>query len=255
MNLAQLLEPLSAEALRESYFGRRAWLKVPRRDQPPDGLLSLEALEARLNDGCATLANLAIIDARGVKLRRDVVYQRQQSGAAWTPEFVRKRLLEERLRAGCTVVLHNMTHISPAMGRLAAEIEAAFEGHQADVHVYVSAVANSSGFQAHCDIPQHKLYLQLFGSTDWTVFRGKHEQRALTPAQADAHLEVDFRATLRPGSVLYLPPGVFHRVTNPSGPRVSISIPFCPADGAARVDRHHVPLRAILTGDADHSST
>ncbi|MEM9693282.1 MAG: cupin domain-containing protein [Myxococcota bacterium] len=245
MKLAKALGPLPVDELKRRYFGRRALVLSPNVGNPLAGLVTLEQIEARLNDGVASLSRVTAIGRDGHKLDAEAIYKRQPVNC-WQNVFLRKARIKQLLEDGHSLVMHNMTQLNRELGELVADIEAAFVGHQADAHLYISPQARSSGYQAHKDTPQHKLYFQVMGTTQWTVFRGDHEKRALTPEEASAHLEVDFDASVTPGTVLYLPPGVFHRATNPEGPRVSVSIPFYPIEGSLPVDRTHIPLRALM---------
>lgn len=248
MKLADVLAPLTVADFEDRYFARRALVRVAE-DNPFGALLTLDELEARLNDGCANLVDLAVIGRDGVKLPHSDIYAKQ-TGRAWTPMFLRKARFREYLEQGLSCVLHNMSHITPRTAELVASIEDTFPGYQADVHVYVSPRASATSFRVHRDQPQHKLYLQLVGKTDWTVYRGRHEAVAMSVEEAERHLAVDFQVTLTEGSVLYLPPGVYHRVENPWGPRVSLSVPFYESSLAQKVDRSHVPLAALFRAGA-----
>ncbi|HSC88527.1 MAG TPA: cupin domain-containing protein [Polyangiaceae bacterium] len=247
MRLASALGPISLEVLREKYWGRKSLLLVPQGGvNPLEGLVTLEELEVRLNDGCASMTNLAVIGPDGGKLPRERLYHRQV-GPCWTPEFLRKREVAQHLANGASFVLHNMTHVNPRVAQLISDIETEFPDFAADAHLYVSPRPGATGYRVHKDEPQHKLYFQVFGSTQWTVYKGQHAQRALSADEARTHLTVDFEAELPPGSVLYMPPGVFHKATNPTGPRLSLSVPIAPRLGAQAVDRHHIPLVRLMT--------
>jgi ribosomal protein L16 Arg81 hydroxylase len=248
MKLQHCLGPLSVADLREKYWGKRCLLLKPQGQNPLEELLTLEELEVRLNDGCATMTQLSVIGPDGGKLSHDELYHRQ-AGPAWAPEFLKKRDVHGWLAEGRSFVMHNMTHINPRIAELVADIEQAFPDFGADVHLYVSPSARATGYRTHKDEPQHKIYLQVMGSTSWTVYRGQAQKRALDEAETRRHLTIDFEAQLTPGSVLYMPPGVFHRATNPDGPRLSVSIPIAPRLGVVPVDRHHIPLRTLM-GDA-----
>jgi ribosomal protein L16 Arg81 hydroxylase len=143
-----------------------------------------------------------------------------------------------------------MTAINPEVEELIADIESTFDGVQADAHVYVSPRARSSGYQVHRDTPQHKIYLQVLGTTEWTVYRGSDPRRGMPVEEAERLLAVDFRAKMTPGSILYMPPNVFHRAENPYGPRISLSIPFNRVPGSLQVDREHISIAQALRATA-----
>lgn len=241
MKLARALGALSGEDLKERYWGKRPVVLRPNEGNPLAGLVTVEEVEVRLNDGCATATNLAVIEPSGAKVAPSALYHKQL-GPSWSPYFLKKRDLLQHLARGSSFVMHNMTHINPRVAELVADIEATFPDFEADVHLYVSPRAGATGYLVHKDEPQHKIYLQVEGETQWTVYRGAHQKRALSREEAATVLSVDFEVRMTPGSVLYLPPGVFHHATNPSGPRLSVSIPISPRVGVLPVDRTHIPL-------------
>ncbi len=246
MKLQTALGPLLLQDLKEKYWGKKSVVLVAKHGNPLAGLLSLEEVETRLNDGCATLTNLSVIAQTGNKLPHDALYHRQ-AGPSWAPEFLKKSALHQLLAQDHSFVMHNMTHITPRVAELVADIESHFPDFAADVHLYVSPRKGATGYRAHKDEPQHKIYLQIVGSTSWRVFSGTHAKKALTEEETREHLKVNFEATLTPGSVLYMPPGVFHQASNPEGPRLSVSIPIAPRNaGVVPVDRHHVPLAQLM---------
>ncbi|MEM6295913.1 MAG: cupin domain-containing protein [Myxococcota bacterium] len=244
MRLRDVIAPVTPADFRATYFGRQCFL-VKRSKNPLEGLVSIETIEARLNDGVASRHGLAVIGPDGAKLPAAQIHA-PQPGPAWSAGFVRKRHVAGLLEQGCSFVLHNMSSITPGVEELIREVEGLGARVQADVHIYVSPRANASGYNVHRDTPQHKLYIQLHGSTDWTVYKGTDPRRAMPVEDAEATLRVDFRARLRPGSVLYMPPGVFHRATNPDGPRISLSIPFYESPASVPVDRTPLRLRSLF---------
>lgn len=235
MKLADVIRPVPVEDFRAKYFGKQCFL-VQRKANPLAGLLSLRDIEARLNDGVASAHGLALIGPDGVKLPAAEFHTRQ-TGQAWCPGFVAKEHVKSRLAQGCSFVMHNMSSITPAVEGLIREVEGLGDRVQADLHIYVSPRANATAYNVHRDQPQHKLYIQLIGSTDWVVYKGTDPRRAMSVEDAAKVLRKDFAARLGPGSVLYMPPGVFHHATNPAGPRVSLSIPFYESPSSLAVDR------------------
>jgi mannose-6-phosphate isomerase-like protein (cupin superfamily) len=244
MKLAELLGPTLVEQFIARTFGVRAWVQL-RNDATAQPLLSLEELDTRVNDGTASLSALAVIGPDGAKLPPEALFVRQP-GPAWAPHFLRKSRLGALLRGGHSCVLHNMSQITPRVAELIESVEEAFPGYQADAHIYFSPSAGATGFDVHRDQPQHKFYVQLHGSTHWTVYRGSDPAISMKPDEAAARLAVDFEVRLTPGSVLYLPPGVFHRVESRDGARVSLSIPFYESPLALKVDRTRVPVAELL---------
>lgn len=248
MRLADVLGPVGVDTFRERHLGRQPFVL-----RPPPGvhrfadLVTLEQIEARFNDGCASDVSLQAIGRDGRKLDPSELVV-AQTGTAWSRRFLDRARVAALLAEGCSFVMHNCSQITPQMDALLADVEALLPSCQADVHVYLSPAASASGYEVHKDVPQHKLYLQLHGTTAWTLYGGTHPARSMSVEAAREALTVDAEVELGPGALLYLPPGVFHRATNPYGPRVSLSIPFYSSPGARPVDRTPIPLASMLRG-------
>lgn len=244
MKLLDIIRPLSVDEFRDRFFGRQCVL-IKRKRNHLESLLSLAEIEARLNDGVGTQHSLAVIGADGRKLPPAEVHVKQ-TGQAWSSSFVAKHKVKALLSDGCSFVLHNMSAATPRVESLIREVESLGDRVQADAHVYVSPKAGATGYQVHKDEPQHKLYIQLYGSTEWVVYKGQDSRRSMSTQEAESKLTVDFAATLTAGSVLYMPPGVFHRACNPHGPRVSLSIPFYESPQSTPVDREPLDLVSLF---------
>jgi ribosomal protein L16 Arg81 hydroxylase len=154
----------------------------------------------------------------------------------------------DKLKNHHSFVMHNMTQINRNIAEIADSIEDEFPGFHTDLHIYISPRPSSTGYNVHRDSPQHKIYIQLIGTTNWTIYKGQNEARAIPLAEAEKVLEVDFRSELTPGSAIYMPPDVFHHVVNGNGPRVSLSFPFTHDPSRVRMDRTHIPFKSIFEG-------
>jgi len=192
-------------------------------------LLSLKEIENKLNDGCACHFNLSIIDENGEKISGLDMYE---PNTGWAVASLKKKKVAQLIESGHGFVMHNMTQINQKISALIDSVEEEFEDHFADLHVYISPTKNATSFKIHKDYPQHKIYIQLFGISNWTIFSGTVEEGLKQAMQTDLH----------PGHVLYLPPGMYHKVTNREGPRISLSIPFMRHDELNKMDRTHISL-------------
>lgn len=249
MRLADLLGPVGLDTFRARHLGRQALVLRPCAGVHRFAdLVTLEEIEARFQDGCAADVALQAIGRDGRKLDASALVV-AQTGTAWTRRFLDKARIAALLAEGCSFVMHNCSQLNPAVDALIADVEGLLPSCQADVHVYLSPSANASGYEVHRDVPQHKLYLQLHGTTAWTLYRGTHPARSMSVEAARRTLTVDAEVELGPGALLYLPPGVFHRATNPYGPRVSLSIPFYTSPGARPVDRTPIGLASMLRSE------
>ena len=250
MNFIDFLAPLTMDEFKDKIFGKCS-IAVTRTANPYPDMLTLEEIEQKLNDGCATLASIGIVDENGAKMPRDLPYIRGEA-LRWSPLAMKKSFVRDKLINHHSFVLHNMTQINRHIAEISDSIETAFPGFHTDLHIYVSPRPSSTGYNVHRDAPQHKIYIQLYGSTNWTIYkRGDTEAKSLPVAEAKKQLEVDFKTELTPGSALYMPPDVFHHVVNGNGPRVSLSFPFIHDPSRVRMDRSHIPLKDIIEAADD----
>ncbi len=246
MEFADLISPLEESRFREVYR-QGGCCHIKGAANRFANLVSLEEIELRLNDGCNVQVPVQMI---GGGKRRALVDEK----IPWARYAVRKAEVLERLEQGDSFMMMNMSQINPRISALVNMIEEAFadDNVRADMHLYVSTVAEASGYDAHRDFPQHKLFLQAVGSTHWQIFKPKQplpqEVTAVPKEQEADKLELVQDFTMNSGDVFYMPPGVFHRVRNEQGPRISLSIPFVkvPSREVPRMDRTHIPFKTLF---------
>ncbi len=245
MKFADIVAPTSA-----SEFGRRVLAGEVFLIEGPaskfEDLVSIDEIERRLNDGCNAAMPVHVI--------RDG--QRQpvlDEPVLWCGKATRKREVGELISAGHSFMMTNMSQMNERVSALMDSIEGFFENAHADLHVYVSPGAASSAYLAHRDRPQHKIYLQLMGSTTWWIYAHSpslaDDVSAVPPENEADVLQQQMHFEMTPGDLLYMPPNVFHKVHSDGGPRVSFSIPIIFVDRSAktvRMDRTHIPLAEIM---------
>jgi ribosomal protein L16 Arg81 hydroxylase len=253
MDFLTLIQPLSEKDFAAKVNGRETFVMQGHGWRNFGDLLSLDEIETALNNGCNVNMPVQIVGdgVRQPYVDRDV---------GWSPLSLRKAEIKSLLESGHSFLMANMSQINPKVAVLIDAVEARFAGARADLHLYVSPTDEGTGYDAHRDYPQHKLYLQVIGNTSWQIFDHSAElaQDVSSVKETDEgrYLTKAMEFTLRPGDVLYMPPGRFHKVRNHQGPRVSFSIPFVVnVDGkAGRMDRTHIPLRAIFENAMTASS-
>ncbi len=245
MEFSDLINPLSMEEFivkvnaKESIFmpgdGKRDFNK----------LISLADIETALNNGC-NVSNPMEIIANG--MRYPIIDQKLY----WSPTALKKREITNFLKLGHSFMMINMSQINNAVAELIDTVEKSINHCHADLHLYISPMNDGTGYSAHRDRPQHKIYLQVIGNTSWQIFSHSdevpEEDASITEAGEDKYLTEIMNFTMVPGDVLYMPPGQFHKVRNHSGPRVSFSIPFVIDSNytGSRMDRSHIPFQAIF---------
>ena len=245
MDFLTLIQPLSEKEFATKVGGRETFVMQGQGWRDFGDLVSLDEIETALNNGCNVNIPVQIV---GGGVRQSYV----DRGVGWSPFSLRKTEIKSLIESGHSFLMANMSQINPKVAALIDAVEARFTGARADLHLYVSPTDDGTGYDAHRDSPQHKIYLQVIGNTSWQIF----DHTAELPQEATSVKETDearyltkvMEFTLRPGDVLYMPPARFHKVRNHHGPRVSFSIPFLVnVDGkAGRMDRTHIPLREIF---------
>jgi len=248
MDFDTLITPLTRAEFMQRY---RAGVCFVVRGMPDKfrALITLADIETAMNQGCNLNAPLNIVLENGT--RRPFV----DSKVSWSSIALQKGEIRSRLESGHSFLMMNMSQINPRVAELIDQIEDAFaeDDLHADLHLYVSSTRDASGYNAHRDFPQHKIYLQVIGTTKWQVFDHKEdippELRAVPAEGEKKYLQLNSEFILNPGDLFYMPPAVFHKIRNVGGPRVSFSIPCSPAGGQKRMDRTHIPFRDIFEAE------
>ena len=169
-------------------------------------LLSLQDVERAINDGCnLQMPPYVIIDGERKKFI--------EKNLSWCTSGLKKAEILKLLQDGHSFMMPNMSQITPQVSQLISGIEQAIPGVDCDVHLYVSPKPQATGFDAHRDIPQHKIYIQFIGQTQWKIYQHSpsldKNVRALTESQEAEHLSLLQEITLQEGDLLYMPPNVF----------------------------------------------
>lgn len=246
MNFAELLAPMNEEKFWACYQ-QGGCCHIKGESERFADLVTLDEIELRLNDGCNFQTPVQVI---GKGNRSTLVDQ----NFPWSPVAVRKSEVLELLKERNSFLMMNMSQFNPRVAALVDMIEDAFgeDNVQADMHLYVSTAADATSFDAHRDLPQHKLFLQAMGTTHWKIFQAKQaipaDVRAISETEEAEKLELVKEFDLKSGDVFYMPPGVFHKVSNVEGPRISLSIPFAKIKNnqMSRMDRTYIPLKEMF---------
>ena len=208
-----LIAPLSLATFKRKYFGKQAF-SIVRETNPFEGLVSLTEIEAKLNDDDFLPKGVRFLD-RGRKT---------------TPDLT-KAQFRQFLKKNYSFVCYEVEKINREVALLVNSVEKTFPSYRCALHIFVSPSADSTRLIVHTDVPQHKFYLQLMGKTQWTIYQRRSQcprgSRYFTEErEIQKYLRPSFKVVLKPGSLIYLPPDTFHRVTPYGGPRVSLSFPF-----------------------------
>ena len=171
----------------------------------------------------------------------------------WTQFATNKSQIKELLEKKHSFLMRNQSQINSKVAALITSIEKTFD-FAADLHLYISPVVSGSGYNAHRDRPQHKIYLQVMGKTNWTIFNYSNNLpenvNAINEEEESKYLNKVMTIELEPGDLLYMPPDTFHKVRNFNEPRISFSIPFNKVDNKfKKMDRTHIPFKKIFASN------
>lgn len=246
MEFDTLIAPLTRKQFMQRY---RSGVCLHVRGTPDKfaHLITLQEIEDRLNEGSNVSTPLQVVKD-GV---RNAHVEKQHY---WTPMALKKKEVLDLIQSRHSILMMNMSQINPRVAKLLDTIEETLKADHvhADLHLYISTTHSASGYNAHRDSPQHKLYLQVIGTTEWWVYNQvsvlPNDIRAVAAAEEEQHLKLNTHFMMQPGDLFYMPPAVFHKVRNVGGPRVSFSIPFVRGDPATkRIDRTYIPFKQIFT--------
>lgn len=246
MDFPTLIKPLSMNEFTAKMNANESFVMSGEGKRDFTDLLSLAEIEIALNNGCNISNPMQIIleiGERGYFIDQNVY---------WSPVALKKKEITNLLKSGHSFIMMNMSQINKAVAELIDTIEKSFNHCHADLHLYVSPINDGTGYMAHRDRPQHKIYLQVIGNTSWRLFSHTDDlpddHISITEEGENKYLTEIMNFTMIPGDVLYMPPGQIHKVRNHSGPRVSFSIPFVidPKNTMQRMDRSHIPFQELF---------
>ncbi len=206
-------------------------------------LITLEEIENVVNNGCnfSTPPEIIIDGGRRYYLEKNI---------PWTQFATNKSIIKELLEKKHSFLMRNQSQINSKVSSLITSIENTFD-FAADLHLYISPLVSGSGYNAHRDRPQHKIYLQVIGKTNWTIFDYNNDLpenvSAVKEEEEVKYLKKLKTIELEAGDLLYMPPDTFHKVRNYNEPRISFSIPFNKVDNKfKKMDRTHIPFKKIF---------
>ena len=243
MNFKKLIEPFKLEKFLLKYKNNESFIIKGHKDKFSN-LITLEEIEYTINNGCNINSPMFIIkDGK----RQYYIQQNLKWSQVALQKSVIKKLLEEKH----SFMMMNQTQINKKVSELIDTIESTFTNSHADLHLYISPKTASTGYNAHRDRPQHKIYMQIIGMTHWKIYKMVKEMPEETTDVEEkdetVYLEEEKKFTLEPGDLLYMPSGTFHKVRNEEGPRVSFSIPFIIQEEETEyMDRTYIPFKELF---------
>jgi len=159
--LNKILEDTTVEEFKAKMDNSETFVIKGNKDKFKD-LITLDEIERVINNGCNWNTPVSIIyhGARQLYIAGDV---------AWTPQALNKTKVKEMIEANNSFMMMNQSQINKQVAKLVTSIEDEFNMF-GDAHIYVSPSAEATGYKAHRDRPQHKIYLQIEGTSNWQIF-------------------------------------------------------------------------------------
>ncbi len=245
MDFPTLIKPLTINDFLTKINAKESFVMSGKGQRDFADLLSLAEIETAINNGCNVTNPMQVVLESG---ERNCFID---ENVCWASVALKKKEITNLLKAGHSFVMMNMSQINKSVAELIDTIENSIDYCHADMHLYVSPINDATGYMAHRDYPQHKIYLQVVGNTSWQLFSHNDlpdDHISIPEEDESKYLTEIMNFTMVPGDVLYMPPGQIHKVRNHSGPRISFSIPFIidPENKIQRMDRSHIPLQEIF---------
>ena len=242
MEFKNLIQPLKIEEFMEKFNNSETFVVKGDSDKFTK-LITLEEIERVVNNGCNFSTPIEIIQdgARKFYVEKNI---------PWTQFATNKSTIKKLLENKHSFLLRNQSQINSKISQLVTSIENTFN-FAADLHLYVSPVTAGTAYNAHRDRPQHKIYLQVMGKTNWKIFSHNknlpEKVSAISESEEKNYLNELMTIELNPGDLLYMPPNTFHKVRNFNEPRISFSIPFNKVDNTfKKMDRTHIPFKELF---------
>jgi ribosomal protein L16 Arg81 hydroxylase len=249
MNVEDLLGEITVQQFLTSVWRKKASLLNPKCTASRN-LVSMDEIETLFNNNFYLNFGLDVIGPDGAYAKGDAIKSDTQQ-RAYT---VDKEKIENYLKSDCTIVMKHCAHINKKMSALIQSLENAIPDYLVDMHLWMSTGTKAKSLNVHRDFPQEKIYLQLYGQTNWTIYKiPKDIERIVQEnityfSKEDAleKLEIDFQFTLLPGQVMYMPVNRFHHVDISAGPRISASFLLNPHIHGEKISRKQIPLSKYL---------
>lgn len=211
-----LLQPLPAAQFFEDHF-EQSVCHVARRDADYYAeLLSFDDIDRVINQRAVKASSIRLAKA--------------DSGLQERPKFMSDGGLDpaklfSHYADGWSIILSQLDHHVPALGRLCQRLTLAFSS-RFQTNIYVTP-KSAAGFRAHYDT--HDVFvLQVSGSKRWRTYAKRPVTLPLRSQPYQSELvgelgEVDKEWVLAPGDMLYLPRGVLHDAVSLDEPSLHIT--------------------------------
>lgn len=233
--LAALLAPMSEAEFFRDYYEKKP-LHIKGAVQKFAGVCGWPAVSAMVSqNGIWTAASLELA-LEGKKLDAAAYCRPGQDRDNRANQLVDLEAVKHYLQRGASLVLNDVTTLSPGIASIAALLGEAFKAH-VQSNLYCSW-QSWQGFSTHYDL--HDVWaVHLEGRKFWNIY-GKHFENPIPHPKfrglgADFHKAhhgaVTAKITLEPGDLLYIPRGWYHDALAQSEATMHLSFGVTPLIG------------------------
>jgi hypothetical protein len=178
----------------------------------PENIFTWTDVERYLNDN---VRNTDITIIGNDKQKKETYVSQKDKG---TPTSI----IFDEINSGSSFILNYMERYNKGLF-YASNICSYIHNRYVTTNIYGGLKNTSKSFMAHAD-SQYVLILQLDGESDWTIYNEKWNGNPNeVVCNNDSILTVDFRYTLQPGDVCYIPYRRYHKCI-PLSRRLSASV-------------------------------
>jgi ribosomal protein L16 Arg81 hydroxylase len=137
-----------------------------------------------------------------------------------------KTFVVNKINENHSFVISKFKNINNQSLQLYDEFCDCYANNTVDFHLYGGLTESSHAFHAHNDLASNYI-IQLDGECEWTIYQEQatYEEALNYRTQPENELNISFETILKPGDMLYLPSGKYHKC-KPLGKRLSLSVPI-----------------------------
>ena len=137
-----------------------------------------------------------------------------------------KTFVVNKINENHSFVISKFRNINNQTLQLYDEFCDCYANNNVDFHLYGGLTESSHAFPVHNDLASNYI-IQLDGECEWTIYQEQatHEEALNYRTQPENELNISFETILKPGDMLYLPSGKYHKC-KPLGKRLSLSVPI-----------------------------
>jgi ribosomal protein L16 Arg81 hydroxylase len=191
---------------------------------PAPSFFSVRALQEHLSNPVIAPTWMTVVQrGQNIPLEKSCVFKTVQQRQLW---FIDKRLLDEQLRQGASVILEGLDILDPRINALCAQLDAALPCALSNCVAFFSQQRNEL-YRGHID-SDDVLVIQVAGEKLWRLFEKQPPRKVNTTELTGPQLGRQIaELTMRAGDALYVRSGVPHLCETPASHSLHLSFDLC----------------------------